>query len=246
MGIWRRLTAFLERARGAGVEDADPRDRAQRDVDFTIAVVALGAKLAKADGHVTPVEHAAFHSAFHTAPESTAEADAAFSRAGQTTLGFEAYAAQLARRWRAFPCLLEDVLDGLFHIAAADGVVTEEEVAYLARVAALFGLSEREFARLMASWIGGEAADPYLILGVDPDISDLDLKKAYRRMAAANHPDTFAARGLPASAAALAHDKMTAVNAAYQRIRRERGLDGVAPSRPHGSRPNGGQAAAAN
>lgn len=227
MGIWRTLNAFFERARGGHLsdDDADPRDRAAADVDFTIAVIALGAKLAKADGSVSSSEQAAFHTAFRTPEDETARADAAFARAGRTTMGFEGYAVRLARRWRSYPCLLEDVLDGLFHIAAADGVVTEDELAYLARVTELFGFSAREFARIKASWIGASHNDPYLILGVDRDISDDDLKRAYRRMAAANHPDTFTARGLPASAIALAHDKMAAVNAAYERVRRERCME---------------------
>ncbi len=235
MGLWRQLSGFVERARrvdphvpdpaALAPEDEEcPRDRAGRDTEFTLAVIALGAKLAKADGLVTAEEERAFRDVFQAEGADAARAERAFARAGQTTLGFESYAARLARRWRAYPCLMEDVLDGLFHIAAADGRVTEEELAYLARVAELFGFSEREFARVKASWLGRAADDPYLVLGVDPDISDSDLRRAYRRMAAANHPDRFAGRGMPLSAITLAHEKMAAVNAAYEAVRRERGL----------------------
>ncbi len=240
MGLWRQLSGFVERARRVdpdlpdpasfAPDDGDcPRDRAGRDTEFTLAVIALGAKLAKADGFVTVEEERAFHDVFQTEGADAARAEKAFARAGQTTLGFEGYATRLARRWRAYPCLMEDVLDGLFHIAAADGRVTEAEVAYIARVAELFGFSEREFARIKASWLGRPADDPYLVLGVDPDISDDDLRRAYRRMAAANHPDHFTGRGMPLSAVALAHEKMAAVNAAYDAVRRARGLTAERP-----------------
>ncbi len=109
-------------------------------------------------------------------------------------------------------------------MAAADGVTTEDELAYLARVADIFGLSEGEFRRIRASWTGPEADDPYVILGVDPDVSDAGLRRAYRRAAAAHHPDAVRARGLPEPAERLAHAKMAAINAAYRRIRQERGL----------------------
>lgn len=218
MGLWRRLSEFWDRARRLDPENPG------RDVEFTLAVIALGGKLAKSDGQVTPDEAVAFHQVFQWEGEDLHRADAAFARAGQTTLGYQSYAHRLARRWRAYPCLLEDVLDGLFHIAAADGVISDEEVAYLADVADIFGLSEHEFGRISASWASLDAVDPYTVLGVEPDISDSDLRRAYRRMATANHPDRFAARGLPMSAERVANEKMAAINAAYHAILAKRGL----------------------
>ncbi len=223
MGLWRHIAQFAQRAL-LGEEPPGDEAEAGRDIAFTIAVIGLGAKLAKADGRVTPDEVAAFRSVFVVPPEAEDEAARVFALAQSTTLGYESYARQLARRWRAFPALLEDVLDGLFYVAAADGEISADEVAYLERVADIFGLGAQEFARIRASWLGADADDPYLILGVDADISDADLVRAYRRVAAANHPDSFAARGLPHSAQLLAHEKMAAINAAYDAVRRARGL----------------------
>jgi DnaJ like chaperone protein len=235
MTFWRRLAAaanalFSGESPGPGESDAHPGDPAGMDgptldVDFTIAVIALGAKLAKADGAVTPDERAAFMAVFQPPKRAEKEAAGVFALAGKTTLGFEGYARRLARRWRAYPALLEDVLDGLFAIAAADGVFSPDEIAYLERVAEIFGLSEREFRRIKASWAGPDHDDPYLILGVDPDITDEGLVRAYRRAAAANHPDRVEALGLPEAARRLANAKMSAINGAYGKIRRERGLD---------------------
>jgi DnaJ like chaperone protein len=188
------------------------------------ALIALSAKMAKADGVVTPEEVVAFREVFRGPSRAARHAGRLFDLARGTTRGFEAYARRVARRWRANPALLEDVLDGLFHIAKADGAITADEAVYLERVAEIFGFSEREFRRIRASHGALEAADPYLILGVDPDISDADLRVAWRRMAAQNHPDALVARGAPPELRRLAEEKMAAINAAYQVILQERGL----------------------
>ena len=109
-------------------------------------------------------------------------------------------------------------MDGLFHIALADGIVTDEEMAFLQKVSEVFGFSEREFARIRAAHLGRDAEDPYLILGVDETISDEDLKRAYRRQASANHPDKLIARGIPKELLGLANHKMAIINRAYAQI----------------------------
>ncbi|MGB6229397.1 MAG: TerB family tellurite resistance protein, partial [Litorimonas sp.] len=164
----------------------------------------------------------AFEQVFQAEPGSQAGVERFFRLARQTTLGFERYARQIARHFRARPAALEDVMDGLFHIALADGVLTEDERLYLERVADIFGFTESEFARIKASHVGRDADDPYLILAVDEDVDDAGLKRAYRRAAAANHPDRLVARGLPPEMTALATHKMAMVNRAYNQIRQER------------------------
>ena len=101
-------------------------------------------------------------------------------------------------------------------------MITDDEEAYLARVAEIFGLSEREYNRLKNAHLGLASDDPYLILGVDEDISDEDLKRAYRRSAAANHPDMMVAKGVPPELMGLANYKMAMINRAYAQIREER------------------------
>ncbi len=222
MVLWRPLAEAARRV-FSGEADVALQDP-ERDAAFTIAVIGLGAKLAKADGKVTAAEIQAFRQIFRVTPDAERHAQRVFDLAQQTTLGFESYAKQLAKRWRAFPSLLEDVLDALFYVAAADGVISDDEIAYLSRVAEIFGLSDGEFRRIKTSWLGADADDPYVILGVEHDISDADLKRAYRRIAAANHPDRCAARGSPSVCERLATQKMAVINAAYTRIRAERGL----------------------
>ncbi|MBC7103559.1 MAG: DnaJ domain-containing protein, partial [Parvibaculum sp.] len=104
--------------------------------------------------------------------------------------------------------------------------VHPQELEYLRTVADIFGFSEIEFARIRASHLGQEKGDPYLVLGITPDISDEDLKKAYRRLVRENHPDTLIARGVPRELVTIANEKLAAINVAYGRIAKARGIAG--------------------
>jgi DnaJ like chaperone protein len=192
------------------------------DPAFSTAVTALGAKLAKADGRADHGEFAAFAEVFQPDAHSAREIERLYDLARQTTHGFESYARRLAKRYRQCPKLLEDVLDGLFHIAAADGVVTDEELDYLARVSELFGQSPLTFRRLKATHLGLAADDPYAVLGVAPDAEDDAVHTAWRNALSEAHPDRAIARGLPADFVRLAQAKAAAINAAFDVVTRER------------------------
>jgi DnaJ like chaperone protein len=201
-------------------------DRALQDSElvFTIALIALSAKMAKADGEVSQAEVRAFEEVFKIPPGEARNVERVYRVAQQDVAGFEAYAKQVARIYQNKPAVLEDVIDALFHIAKADGHVHPQELDYLRTVADIFGLSEIEFARIRASHLGQEKGDPYLVLGITPDISDEDLKKAYRRLVRENHPDTLIARGVPSELVSIANEKLAAINVAYDRIVKVRGL----------------------
>lgn len=219
MSIWQSI--FSGAAQIFGPPATIPRNGQAGPIDQTgvvVALVALGAKMAKADGQVRLEDIRAFQQVFKPQPSSEAQIAKFFDLARQTTLGFERYARIVARYFRAKPAALEDVLDGLFHIALADSIVTEEEHAFLEKVGEIFGFSEREYDRIRSSNLGVDPTNPYLILGVDEDISDKDLKRAYRRMAAANHPDRLVARGAPRELMGLANHKMAVINRAYADI----------------------------
>ncbi len=195
-----------------------------QDPAFSTAVTALGAKLARADGRADAGEFAAFSEVFLADTGSLRDIERLYDLARQTTHGYESYARRLAKRYRACPQLLEDVLDGLFHIAGADGAVTSEELDYLARVSDLFGLSPLIFRRLKATHMGLAADDPYAVLGVAPDASDDVVHGAWRRALVEVHPDKVMARGLPAEYVEVAQAKAAAINAAFDAVRRERDL----------------------
>ena len=201
-------------------------DRALSDdeVVFTIALIALSAKMARADGQVTDDEIRAFEDVLKVPEAERANVQRLYRIAQQDVAGFEAYAEQVARIYRGRPAVLEDVLDALFHIAKADKYIHPAEIEYLRTVADVFGFSEVEFARIRASHLGTPRMDPYLVLGITPDIANDDLKKAYRRLVRENHPDTLIARGVPEELVAIANDKLAAINVAYDRIVKSRGL----------------------
>ncbi len=222
MTFWRNIASLAAR-RVDGAECPDcPAGLPGEDPAFSTAVTALGAKLAKADGSATGDEFAAFSEVFQSDVASQPNVRRLYDLARQTTHGFESYARRLAKRYGSCPQLLEDVLDGLFHIAKADGMVTVDELDYLERVGTLFGLSSLTFRRLKATHIGVSANDPYVILGVDPDIDDTALRAAWRSALSAAHPDRARSRGLPAEFIEVAEAKSAAINAAFSEVMRER------------------------
>lgn len=209
-----------------------PNHRPEKTVDKNVgdagvaaALIALGAKLAKADGVVSREEIDAFKNVFQPTTEAVKGVSRFFDLARQTMLGYEAYAKIVYKKYKSRPDILEDVVDGLFHIALADGIVTKEEIVFLETTARIFGFTEKTFNRIRIAHMGRTADDPYLILGVDEDISEANLKRAYRKMAAANHPDRVVARGLPKELRTLATHKMAIINKAYAEILAQRKAD---------------------
>jgi DnaJ like chaperone protein len=198
--------------------EADP------GLTFTIAVIALAGKMARADGDVSDAELEAFQRVFRVPPEEEANVARIFNLARQDIAGYEHYAGQIARLFMGNPAVLEDILDGLFEIAKADGVLHPGESAFLERVAEIFGFAPNEFRRIRAAHFAPELTDPYVILGVSYVAGDDEIRQTYRRLVRENHPDSLIARGVPQEFEKLANDKLAAINNAWARIREERGL----------------------
>ena len=193
-------------------------------VVFTIAVIALAGKMAKADGMATEQEFAIFLKVFSVPPLEENNVRRVFNLARQDVAGFEVYAGQIAKLFMGNPAILEDVLDGLFEIAKADGVLHPAESRFLERVAEIFGFAPNEFRRIRATHFAPELTDPYVILGLSYAADEEELKQTYRRLVRENHPDSLMARGVPAEFIKLANDKLAAINNAYEKIQMERGL----------------------
>ncbi len=214
------LSGLVEAVRT--VFEGDPETR--RKVSFSVAIIALSAKMAKADGVVTNAEVDAFRTIFDFPPEEAKNVARLYNLARQDVAGYEAYAEKIARMCssgeRDCP-ILQDVIDGLFHIAKADGMLHTKELDFLARIAEIFGIDEEKFERIANRHLRPDG-DPYGILGVSPADDFATIRKRYRALAAEHHPDRLHARGVPAEFHAVAHHRMAALNAAYTAIEKER------------------------
>jgi DnaJ like chaperone protein len=225
MSIWTRIgDALSALAAGEGLSVVFDRLRAppERSVAFTIAVIALGAKMAKADGQVTRDEVTAFRQVFAIPPDEEASAARVFNLARQDVAGFDAYARKIKAMFRDDDRVLIDLMEGLFHIAMADGSYHPAEEDFLTEVARIFGLGDRCFRALRARFVEGAPRDPYDVLGVPQDAPLATVRAAWKQAVRDTHPDIMMARGVPAEAIKLAERRLIAINAAWEEINTEK------------------------
>lgn len=195
----------------------------EREAAFTIALIALSAKMAKADGVVTRDEILAFREKVDIAPDDLEKVGTLWDLARETPDGYTAYARQVSRMFGAASPVLEQLMELLFHIAKADGTIKTEEEAYLQDVAAILGFDASQFTRL-AHIYGDDTTSPYRVLGVDPDCDEATLRRHWIALNRDHHPDRLMASGLPREFVRAATERLAAINAAYEDIRKQRGM----------------------
>ncbi|MCH9808017.1 MAG: TerB family tellurite resistance protein [Alphaproteobacteria bacterium] len=194
-----------------------------KQLAFTMAFVGLAAKMAKADGVAVEVETQAFERCFYVPPEERANVLRVFELASRDIAGYEIYAERIARLLQDEPALLRDVFECLFNIAAADGVLHHGEEEFLRKVAEKFAFTDADYRRVRSHFVN-DPDSPYLVLGLEPDVSDDELNARRMQLIRENHPDRLAAEGVPQEFLVLADRKLAAINAAYDAIVKERGL----------------------
>lgn len=213
------LVDRMRAAPGAGRDDA-----LQKRIAFTVGVIVLCAKMAKADGQVTRDEVQTFRKIFRVPQGDAGDVGRIWREARQEPGGFEPYAQQIADLFHANPAVLEELLTGLFAIALADGTLHPAEEKFLHAVADIFGIDDRGVERIRASMMGRGQGDPYEILGIAPDAGDAEVKAAHRTLLREHHPDKLIAQGMPQEFIDVATEKMATANDAYDRIRKLRNL----------------------
>jgi DnaJ like chaperone protein len=221
MSIWSRISdalSALASGEGLGAVFDKLRTPPERSVAFTIAVIALSAKMAKADGLVTRDEVTAFREVFQVPPEEEAAAARVFNLAREDVAGFEDYAARIARMFADDPAVLSDLMEGLFHIACADGQYHPNEDQFLERVAEIFNMTPRDFTSLRARHVPDAAPDPYVVLGVETSMPLDEIRAVWRQQVRETHPDQMLGRGVPEEAIRLAERRMQAINEAWEEI----------------------------
>ena len=226
MSIWSRITDALSAlAKGESLSDvfANLRTPPERSAGFAIAVIALGAKMAKADGLVTRDEVSAFREVFDIPQSEEKNAARLFNLARTDVAGFELYAQKVAAMFGPDDPALCDLMEGLFYIAIADGEYHPAENDFLQHVSEIFGISPRKFKALRSRLVPDAHPDPYDVLGVTPDMSLNDIRKVWRAEVRESHPDRMFARGVPEEAVKLAEKRLIAVNRAWDEISKGQG-----------------------
>ncbi len=221
MSIWTRMAeAIAALAKGEGLSAVFEKLRAapDRTVAFAIAVIALGAKMAKADGTVTKDEVVAFREVFVIPRAEEANAARVFNLARQDVAGYDLYARRIKAMYGDDDAPLYDLLEGLFHIAMADGLYHPKEDDFLQNVATIFGFDERRFRTIRAQFVAEADRDPYDVLGVDPAAPMDEVRSAWRALVRETHPDRMLARGVPEEAVKLAERRLVAINRAWEDI----------------------------
>lgn len=215
MPSWQRILDVLRSSTPLGyfMQAKDPRDT----VTFTIAMIALSAKLAKVDGRVVISEVAAFRDIFSVDPGQEDAVARIYDLCRQDTAGFREYAKQTVRLFGTGAPILEDIMDALFHVALADGGYNEEEDAYLEEVGRIFGLTPLCMARLKARHVP-DHWNPYSVLGVKPGDDPAAVRQRYRKLVRQNHPDVLRANGLPEEMMELANQRLADINRAYAEL----------------------------
>jgi DnaJ like chaperone protein len=187
------------------------------EVPFTVAVIVLSAKMAKADGIVAADEVKAFKEAFKVSPAEMKQAAPVFNSAKRDAADFEACAEQLVELFRGNRKLLEDVLE-----AKADAEVHRQEEQFLGEVAKRFGFTPAEFKSIKARHLVADKRDPYDVLGVEPSIGDEELERHYRGLIADSHAEELIARGVPKEFVIIAIERRAVLSEAYEAILKER------------------------
>ncbi|WP_251975973.1 co-chaperone DjlA [Salinicola avicenniae] len=204
-------------------------------LDSSFAVMGC---VCKADGHITQDEIRAAEMWFdrmHLNTEQRERAKAAFNRGKAPDFDLDAEVAKVRQITGGQRVLLQVFLQVQLTAIAADGQMHPAEHEMLKRVARGLGFSEAEIQQIEAMLRGGaqpgggsqassglSLEDAYRVLGVSEEVSDAELKRAYRKLMSENHPDKLAGKGLPESMREVAKERSAEISNAYELIRKQR------------------------
>ena len=197
-----------------------PEEHALKQIGFTVGVIVLSAKMAKADGKVTKEEIIAFKDKISVPEKEIKNVARLWDQAKKTTDGFEVYAQQISQLLGKNSSVLEELLNLLLIIAKADGKITKSEIIYLKQVSVIFGFSIEKFERIYSSSLG-KTSDPYQILGVTRDTPILEIKNKWKILATNHHPDKLISQGLPIDFIEKTTHRLQEINNAWDIIKNE-------------------------
>jgi len=216
------LGALLGTLAGHAIDKQLPSNNTKHDayksIAFTAGVIALSAKMAKADGKVTKEEIITFRRLVQVPKENVKQVGKLWELAKKTTDGYDLYAQQISSLFKKEQAILERILDLLFEIAKSDGVIQESELKYLKHVSDIFGFSDQTFMRLLA--LNKPENNPYEILGLSPSDDPKTVNQTWKKMIKENHPDKLIGEGMPKEFIESANQKLSIINGAYEEIKK--------------------------
>ncbi|GAA5525964.1 co-chaperone protein DjlA [Microbulbifer aestuariivivens] len=228
--IGAALGAWIGSTFGSGLRNAGASAKLNRDgaqAVFIVTLFSMLAKMAKADGQVSRAEidlvDDFIRNNLRLGDEERAEAIRIFQNAKSDSYSIYDYAQQYSQLVRN-QAMREVVYRLLFAVAHADGQFHRAEEEILRKIPSYLGLHESIFAAMAGEFDrrhGGSSItleQHYAVLGCSADVSDRELKLAYRRKAAEFHPDKIASKGLPEEFLRHAEDQMKSVTVAYETI----------------------------
>ena len=198
-----------------------PEKLALKQIGFTIGVIVLSAKMAKADGKVTKSEIKAFKEKINVPDNEIKNVARLWDQAKKTTDGFEVYAKQISNLLEKNSSVLEELLNLLVIIAEADGKITNLEKIYLKEVSNIFGFSEQDFERICSSKLD-KYIDPYQTLGVSKDAPIEEIKNKWKTLAIKHHPDRLIAQGIPQDIIETNTYRLKEINNAWDLIKNKK------------------------
>ncbi|WP_347331054.1 co-chaperone DjlA [Marinimicrobium locisalis] len=224
--------------------EGSPERRREIEQTFFQTVFRLLGHLAKADGRVSESEvqqTEAYMAEMGLTAEHRKEAIALFKEGAAADFDADAQVTRFREVCGRRSNLVRMLLIYLVNIALADGELDEQEAEVLRRIAQGLGISASMFEQLLRmiqaqNSFGGQqyqggaggpsSADQlqkaYDALGVSPEASDAEIKKAYRKLMSQYHPDKLMGQGVPEDMVKEATERSQEISKAYELIKTER------------------------
>ena len=216
--------AFDRRSKSRSSFNFNRINNDQKQQIFTLSFIILSAKLAKSDGQVTDDEIRAFKDKFKVPKSELSKVSKIFNEAKKDSYGYKQIANQVGNLFSNNKILLEELLNNLFYIAASDGNISISEVDLLRSVSKSFKFAEKDFQRIFQANLNNSLSDPYKVLGVNRNSTDLEIRKKWIKLNKEHHPDNLIAKGMPKEFIKQSNKELAAINIAYDKIKEIRGI----------------------
>ena len=197
----------------------------QKQNIFALSIIILSAKIAKADGQVTKDEIFAFKEKFRIPENEMDQVGKIFNEAKKNKDGYAQIAKQVGILFADNKVLLEELLNNLFYIAESDGNTSIQEIEILKNISTYFNLTDQDFQRIFHSRLKNKESDPYKVLGVNRNDDDSIIRKKWIILNKEHHPDNLISQGLPQEFIDQANSELSAINLAYDKIKKQRGIN---------------------